>query len=180
MVIKPGGRAGLEDSRQAAATEGDAGKRQIILIVDDEEMVLKSIVSFLTLETEYKVMSFTSTREALDYLRDHDVDLVVSDYLMPEMDGISFLSKVREMRPEVPRIILTGYADKENAIKAINEVGLFQYIEKPWDNRELLMVFRNGLERQTLLRRLQEKMEEIEKSYAELHRLQRDVLKAFI
>lgn len=181
MVIRTGN---ARDKDEGVRAEEDAAERaggpQVIVIVDDEEMVLKSIVSFLSLETDYAVKSFTSTAAALDYLRDNDADLVVSDYLMPEMDGISFLSKVRELRPEIPRIILTGYADKENAIKAINEVGLFQYIEKPWDNRDLLMVFRNGLERQTLLRRLQEKMTEIERSYAELHRLQRDVLKAFI
>jgi FixJ family two-component response regulator len=182
MVIKSGEARDKDGSGRAAeaAAEKAGGRPQVIVIVDDEEMVLKSIVSFLSLETDYVVKSFTSTGEALDYLRANDADLVVSDYLMPEMDGISFLSKVRELRPEVPRIILTGYADKENAIKAINEVGLFQYLEKPWDNRDLLMVFRNGLERQNLLRRLQEKMAEIERSYADLHRLQRDVLKAFI
>lgn len=185
MVVRTGearekGEGGPAGAEAIDAARSKEGRPQVIVVVDDEEMVLKSIVSFLSLETEYTVKSFTSTRDALDWLRDNDADLVVSDYLMPEMDGISFLSKVRELRPEVPRIILTGYADKENAIKAINEVGLFQYIEKPWDNRDLLMVFRNGLERQTLLRRLQEKMDEIERSYAELHRLQRDVLKAFI
>jgi DNA-binding NtrC family response regulator len=156
------------------------GKAQTIVIVDDEEMVLRSLSSFLGLETEYEVKSFLSTEEALDFISRNDVDLVVSDYLMPEMDGITFLARVREIKPEVPRIILTGYADKENAIKAINEVGLFQYIEKPWDNRDLLMVFRNGLERQSLLRRLRQKMEEIDRSHAELHRLQTEVLKAFI
>jgi DNA-binding NtrC family response regulator len=157
-----------------------AARVQTIVIVDDEEMVLQSLISFLTLETEYAVKSFLSADEALQYIKGNEVDLVVSDYLMPEMDGISFLARVRELRPEVPRIILTGYADKENAIKAINDVGLFQYIEKPWDNRDLLMVFRNGLERQTLLRQLQLKMDEINRSHAELLRLQQEVLKAFI
>ena len=84
---------------------------------------------------------------------------------MPEMDGISFLSKMRELKPEAPRIILTGYADKENAIKAINEVGLFQYIEKPWDNDDLQMVIRNGLEKQRLLKDLQRKVEEMNRAY---------------
>ena len=104
-----------------------------IVLVDDEDMVLTSLNSFLTLETDYDVKTFVSVKEALEYIKTGRVDLVVSDYLMPEMDGISFLAKVREIKPEVPRIILTGYADKENAIKAINNVGLFQYIEKPID-----------------------------------------------
>lgn len=160
--------------------EKPGARTQTIVIVDDEEMVLQSLISFLALETEYAVKSFLSADEALQYIQGNEVDLVVSDYLMPEMDGISFLARVRELRPEVPRIILTGYADKENAIKAINDVGLFQYIEKPWDNRDLLMVFRNGLERQTLLRQLRLKMDEISRSHAELLRLQQEVLKAFI
>lgn len=153
---------------------------QTIIIVDDEEMVLTSLNSFLSLETEYKVKTFTSVKEALNFVKSNDVDLVVSDYLMPEMDGISFLAQVKKLKPEVPRIILTGYADKENAIKAINEVGLFQYIEKPWDNDDLLIIFRNGLERQQLMKKLQEKIGEINIAYGELQDLQREIVKTFV
>src|ERR1700757_4189788 len=98
-----------------------------ILLVDDEEMVLTSIRSFLAIETDYHVLAYTSPRQALLDLDHQPVDLVISDYLMPEMDGISFLAKVKEKYPQAPRILLTGYADKENAIKAINNVGLYQY-----------------------------------------------------
>ncbi len=118
----------------------DSEEKSVVMIVDDEEMVLMSIRSFLNLETPYEVLTFTSPVEALDHFARSEVDLVISDYLMPEMDGISFLGKVRALKPDVPRIILTGYADKENAIKAINEVGLYQYIEKPWDNEDLRVV----------------------------------------
>ena len=151
-----------------------------IVIVDDEEMVLTSLKSFLNLETEYEVISFKNPLEALEYIKGSDIDLVVSDYLMPEMDGISFLGEVRKVRPEVPRIILTGYADKENAIKAINEVGLFQYIEKPWDNDDLLIILRNGLERSRLLKKLQEKIIEINSAYDELQGMHKQILKTFI
>lgn len=151
-----------------------------IVIVDDEEMVLTSLSSFLTLETNYTVKVFTSAKEALDFIEKESVDLVVSDYLMPEMDGISFLAEVKKLRPEVPRIILTGYADKENAIKAINNVGLFQYIEKPWDNDDILIIFRNGLEKQKLMKRLNQKIEEINAAYSELQGLQREIIKTFV
>ena len=136
-----------------------------IVIVDDEDMVLTSLNSFLSLETDYNVETFNSVQKALEYIKNNDIDLVVSDYLMPEMDGISFLAHVKKLKPDVPRIILTGYADKENAIKAINEVGLFQYIEKPWNNDDLLIVLRNGLERQKLLKKLNEKIAEINEAY---------------
>ena len=151
-----------------------------IVIVDDEDMVLTSLSSFLNLETEYDIKTFISVNEALEYIKTGRVDLVVSDYLMPEMDGISFLAEVRGIKPEVPRIILTGYADKENAIKAINTVGLFQYIEKPWDNDDLLIILRNGLEKQKLMTRLNEKIKEINKAYAELQDLQNEIVKTFV
>lgn len=150
-----------------------------VMIVDDEEMVLTSIESFLTLETDYDVVPFLSPQEALEHIKDNEVHLVISDYLMPEMDGISFLGQVRDIKPETVRIILTGYADKENAIKAINEVGLFQYIEKPWDNEDLRLVIRNGLERQYLSRTLQQKIAEINKAYADLQGIQQQILKTF-
>lgn len=154
---------------------------QVIVLVDDEEMVLVSIRSLIELETDYTCMPFKSAGKALEFVASSgDISLVVSDYLMPEMDGITFLAKVRQLRPDVPRILLTGYADKENAIKAINEVGLFQYIEKPWDNSDLLMIFRNGLEKQQLMRKLQEKIDEINKAYGDLDSLHREIVKAFV
>lgn len=151
-----------------------------VVIVDDEDMVLTSLGSFLQMETKYDVATFTSAKQALEYIRQNNVDIVVSDYLMPEMDGISFLAKVRELHPEITRIILTGYADKENAIKAINEVGLFQYIEKPWDNDELLIVLRNGIEKKKLMQKLQEKIDEIQAAYSEIQSMHREIIKTFI
>jgi DNA-binding NtrC family response regulator len=153
---------------------------ETIVIVDDEEMVVTSLSSFLALETSYNVKTFTSVREALAFIEKNPIDIVMSDYLMPEMDGITFLSKVRDIYPQVPRIILTGYADKENAIKAINDVGLFQYLEKPWDNSDILIVLRNGLERNKLMKKLQEKIDEINRAYSELQVLQKEIVKAFV
>jgi DNA-binding NtrC family response regulator len=150
-----------------------------ILLVDDEEMVLTSLRSFLALETEYQILPFLSPSKALEFAASSEVNLVISDFLMPEMDGISFLARMRELRPDATRIILTGYADKENAIKAINEVGIFQYIEKPWDNDELLIAIRNGLEKQRLLKDLEQRIAEINKAYADLSRIQQEILKTF-
>tara|TARA_B100000315_G_scaffold141460_1_gene130507 strand:- start:2258 stop:2740 length:483 start_codon:yes stop_codon:yes gene_type:complete len=133
-----------------------------IVLVDDEEMVLTSIRSLLEMESDYKVKTFTSPVKAVQYIEDNGVHLVISDYLMEEMDGITFLAEVKKIKPDIPRIIITGYADKENAIKAINEVGLFQYIEKPWDNNDLLLKIRNGVEKFELIRRLQNKISKLD------------------
>ena len=115
-------------------------KPPVIAIVDDEEMVLTSLRSFLTLETDYEIATYDSPAKAVEQIRESTVDLVISDYLMPEMNGIEFLLEIKKLHPYATRILLTGYADKENAIKAINEVGLYQYIEKPWENEELKLV----------------------------------------
>jgi len=158
----------------------DSDRVPTIIIVDDEEMILTSLGSLISLETTHNVKTFTSAVEALEFIKTNDIDIVISDYLMPEIDGITFLAKVREIRPDVPRIILTGYADKENAIKAINEVGLFQYIEKPWDNDDLLIIIRNGLDRQKLLKKLQDKVNEISNANTEMMDLQKEILKTFV
>jgi DNA-binding NtrC family response regulator len=151
-----------------------------VVIVDDEEMVLTSISSFLTLETDYQVETYTNGKYALDFIERNNVGLIISDYLMPEMDGIAFLSRARKLKPEIPRIILTGYADKENAIKAINNIGLFQYIEKPWDNNDLLIIIRNGLEKFQLTVKLQSKMAEINKAYGDIQQIQNEIVRTFV
>lgn len=152
----------------------------LIVIVDDEEMVLSSLAAFLALETAYEVKTFTRALEALEFVTANEVDLVISDFLMPEMDGLQFLGRVRDLKPIVPRIILTGYADKENAIKAINDVGLYQYIEKPWDNEDLRIIIRNGVEKKRLLAELGARIHEVDSAYSELQSIQEDILKAFV
>lgn len=152
----------------------------VILVVDDEEMVLISIKSFLMLETDYDVITADGPQAGLEVVQERTIDLVISDYLMPEMDGISFLFKVKQAQPHTIRILLTGYADKENAIKAINEVGLYQYIEKPWQNADLALVIKNGLEKRFLIEKLQQKIREVEMAQDSLQEIQDQIIKAFM
>jgi DNA-binding NtrC family response regulator len=154
----------------------------VILLVDDEEMILTSIKSFFAIETDYDLLTYTSPVQALKDLdsKIRSVDLLISDYLMPEMDGISFLAEVKKRFPLVPRILLTGYADKENAIKAINNVGLYQYIEKPWNNDDLRLIIKNGLEKTILLKQLEQKVREVEKVHKELNDVQKEILRVFV
>lgn len=151
----------------------------VVAIVDDEPMVTQSIENFLSLETDYEVLSFNSPQDALATLKDRPVDVIISDYLMPGINGIELLLQLKEIQPQATRILLTGYADKENAIKAINDVGLYQYIEKPWENEDLKLIIRNGIEKRVLLRRLADKVQELDKASAELKGVYADLLKAF-
>jgi DNA-binding NtrC family response regulator len=154
--------------------------RPTILIVDDEEMVTTSLRNLFRLQTPYKVVTYTSPEKAIAESPQNVIDLVITDYLMPVMDGISFLARFKDLQPHAVRILLTGYADKENAIKAINTVGLYQYIEKPWDNDSLLMIVKNGLEKRQLIRALELKIAELDEAHHNLKSIQTELIKAFM
>ena len=151
-----------------------------VVLVDDEEMVLTSIRTLLMLEADYRVECFTNPVEAVQYLEKNAVDVAVSDYMMPGLTGIQLLGEARRCQPEATRILLTGHADKASAIQAINQVGLFQYLEKPWDNAQLLLVIQQGVERAQLLRELRQKIMELDTANSTLKGAQARLLKAFL
>ena len=99
-------------------------KSKKIIAVDDEQIVLSTLKMLLNIEGFGNVECFTRPQEALEYLQNNKPDLIISDFVMPNMNGIEFLSEAKKMHADVSMILLTGYADKENAIKAINEVGI--------------------------------------------------------
>jgi DNA-binding NtrC family response regulator len=158
----------------------EANPRPVVMIVDDEEMVLASIRTLLLLDGEYEVRSFSNPLEAVKCLLEETVDVTVSDYLMPEMNGIQLLAQAKQLQPEATRVLLTGHADKASAIRAINEVSLFQYLEKPWDNAQLLLVIQTAVERARLLRDLRIKITELDAAHSTLKGVQTRLLKAFL
>ena len=101
-----------------------------VLVLDDDKLVTSSLKSLLMLEGFTDVVYFNSPKEALDYLNENSRDVIISDFKMPEMTGLEFLTEARKLHPNASMILLTGYADKEDAIKIINEVGLYKYIER--------------------------------------------------
>jgi DNA-binding NtrC family response regulator len=151
-----------------------------VLLVDDEDMVITSIRAFLQLETEYEIHGYTNPQEATRHLETNPVDVIVSDYLMPKMNGIQLLAKAKEFQPEAARVLLTGHADKQSAIQAINQVGLYQYLEKPWDNSQLLLVINGAIERTQLLRQLKEKVSELDEAHTSIKDVQSRLLRAFL
>jgi response regulator RpfG family c-di-GMP phosphodiesterase len=143
-------------------------------------MIITSIRAFLRLETDYDVHGFTEPEEAARFAETHTVDLALADYVMPKMNGLQFLARVKQLQPEATRVLLTGYADKQSAIQAINEVGLYQYLEKPWENTALLLVIQNGIERTQLLRHLRDKIAELDIAHSHLKDVQARLLRAFL
>ncbi|MDR3387871.1 MAG: response regulator [Rudaea sp.] len=115
-----------------------------IMLVDDEPNILSALKRVLatipvdTLDGEKpEIETFTSTDEALIRASSIPVDLVISDYRMPGMNGIEFLSRVIAYQPNIARLILSGNADLDAVVEAINKLQIFRFITKPWHDFEL-------------------------------------------
>jgi len=97
------------------------------LIVDDEESILKALKRTLQ-NDNYRILISTSADEAFNILHESKVDMVISDHLMPEISGLEFIKKIRLLYPGIIRIILTGHADMDIAISAINDGEIYKFI----------------------------------------------------
>lgn len=122
-----------------------------VLCVDDEPSILAALKRVLRSE-DCQVLQAGSGAEALTLLEQHPVDVVVSDMRMPAMDGAQLLAQVRQRWPHTARVLLTGYADMNATITAINEGQIYRYIHKPWEENELRLTIRQAAERQLLER----------------------------
>ncbi|MGZ8182046.1 MAG: HD domain-containing phosphohydrolase [Methylobacter sp.] len=124
-------------------------KPSAILFVDDEANVLKALRRLFHNEA-YDIYFASSGAEGLEVLRQHAVDLIISDMRMPEMNGAEFLTQVFMQWPETIRILLTGYADMQSTIDAVNKGRIYNYCNKPWNDEELKLLVRNALEQKRL------------------------------
>ena len=122
-----------------------------ILVVDDEPMILKSMSRGLRNEP-YNVFTASGGQEGLQVLEGREVDLVMSDYNMPGMNGIDFLQTVKSNHPMTITIMLTGHKEIDVAMRAINEAGIYKFILKPWDDTDLKVTLRRSLEMLDLVR----------------------------
>ncbi|HKK51207.1 MAG TPA: response regulator [Myxococcota bacterium] len=120
-------------------------KRPRILIVDDEEAILETMTfTFMDL---YEVLSTPDPKKALAILEENQpVAVVITDQRMPGMTGVELLKRVYDRFPETVRIILTGFADSEATIQAINDGHIYGYINKPWEPDELKTIVKRGVE----------------------------------
>ena len=127
------------------------GPTGTILCVDDEPNILASLRRLFR-QHNYKVLCAGSAAAGLEVLEQEQVDVVISDMRMPEVNGTEFLERVRRRWPNTLRMLLTGYADVESTIGAINRGEIYRYITKPWNEQGMLLVVRDALERQALER----------------------------
>lgn len=121
-----------------------------IMIVDDEEYIINSIVRLLRSEN-YTILSASNGTEALDIMSKNKVDLIIADQRMPQMTGIELLREVKRLYPDTVRMVLTGYADINAVIDAINKAEVYRFLTKPCDTNELIINIRQALDYYDLL-----------------------------
>ncbi|ABB06267.1 HD domain-containing phosphohydrolase [Burkholderia lata] len=135
----------------AAATSDDAGGVPSILLVDDEPSVLSALRRVFR-PAGYEILTAESGEAALEVLASTEVDLIVSDMRMPGMSGAEFLARARSLYPDTMRILLTGYAEIASVVQAVNDGGVYRYLNKPWDDHDLLLTIEQALEQRRLRR----------------------------
>ncbi len=129
-----------------------------IMFVDDEPNILKSLRRTLRGES-WEVLTYEDPEEALNVAATQEIDLVISDFRMPIMDGVTFLKEFKAIQPDTQRMVLSGQADLQGVLQALNQAEISRFITKPWNDAELRMTIQVALRhRQVLLenRRLAE------------------------
>ncbi len=158
-------------------------KKHQILIVDDEQLVLNAIKRTLRSEN-YTTHTAQSGDEGLTLLEGYNVQLVISDYSMPGMNGHDFLKKVKKDYPDILTIMLTGHTEIEIAVSAINEAGVYKFILKPWEDADLKITIKRALEslelikeRDSLAKQVKDKniiLQNLEEEYPGITKVERD------
>lgn len=135
-------------------------KNRSVLIVDDEEGIRNSIERTLR-EEPYKRLYASSVTEAKKLINENTVHLIISDILMPGTDGFTLLKWVKKNNPEIVRMVLSTKSDAETILEAINKGHIFYYIPKPWDNTELKIIIKKGIDWYNLQEERQDLIEEL-------------------
>jgi PAS domain S-box-containing protein len=131
-----------------------------LLFVDDEEDIISALYD--TFADDYNIFKTTDPKEALEIAKKEDIALVISDQRMPEMTGSELLAEIYNAKPQTLRVLLTGYADINAAVDAINKGAIHKYAEKPWNDEELLdmvaslvQIYEESKEKLSVLSRVQ-------------------------
>jgi YesN/AraC family two-component response regulator len=122
---------------------------KIILILDDEELVTSALKR--ELQFDYFIYTANNYKDALKILEENIVSIVISDYQMPEINGVDFLNIVKEKQINTVRILISAYSDFNIILNALNQSSIYAFIRKPWDINELKHLLNKALEYQTLL-----------------------------
>lgn len=148
----------------------DKGEKYRILYVDDEEANLR--VFLANFNSAYEIHVATSGKDGLSTLDVTDFHVIISDQRMPAMTGLEFLSRAKAKQPEAVLILLTGFADMEVLERAVNEIGIWRYVSKPWRSTEFSLVLKQAVDHCQLFIDKKEAQESVAKSEVKLKELQ--------
>lgn len=127
----------------------DKGRSMEKIVIIDDEKSLLDLLSRVFAKEGYKVQATTSASRAIEIIENEDLDLLISDIRLPEISGMEILKRCREVRPDVPVIMITAYGNMKQAIEAL-KMGALDYIIKPFDIEELKITVAKGLEKRRL------------------------------
>jgi len=144
-----------------------------LLLVDDEPNLTSALVRSLD-RSQFQIFTADSAQQGLMILAGNDIDVVVSDERMPGMTGSQFLAEVRKQWPNTIRMILSGQADLEAAVRAINEGEVYRFLLKPCHPKELQMTILQGLQHKKLVAQSRKLLQEHQKNVNLLEALEKD------
>ena len=149
-----------------------------LVLVDDEPEILSALARSLHTEN-YSLALFDKPEQALAHIQSATVDLIVSDYRMPHIDGISLLTSAKQIQPDSLRIIMSGNADRAFLEDAINKAEIYRFISKPWDAYEFKITLQQALkvrhlqlENRRLADQVRAQRDQIKRQQSELERLE--------
>lgn len=145
-----------------------------ILLVDDEPNIIRSLVRLLRRD-QYNILTANSGKEGLEVLKDNNVGVIVSDQRMPEMTGVEFLSKVKEIYPETVRIVLSGYTDLKSVTDAINHGAIYRFLTKPWEDDLLRENIKDAFAQFELVSENTRLADQLQEANIELEAINRDL-----
>lgn len=137
-----------------------------ILFVDDSRLVLETAKDLFHAQG-IEILTATNAMEALEIFRYQDIAVVVSDNWMPEISGLEFLNRLKEISPETVKILMSAHADLACVLEAINLCEVYRFLLNPWEDEELLCAVREGIRRHRLLQSLRKDDEDALRSLAQ-------------
>ncbi|MBS1198251.1 MAG: type secretion system protein E:Response regulator receiver:ral secretory system protein, partial [Proteobacteria bacterium] len=142
---------GKSETAQAPSTHLTPARYRILL-VDDEPGILKALQRVFRREN-YEIVTAGNGQEALQIFQDQEIHLVISDFMMPGMNGAQLLREIKSRAPDTLRIMLTGHANTDAVMGAVNEGAVYKFIIKPWNDDDLRVTVALALEQFDLIQR---------------------------
>lgn len=145
-----------------------------VLYVDDEE---NNLISFkATFRLKYTVYTALNGEQALQFVKEKPIDVIITDQRMPQMTGVELLEEIIKINPEPMRILLTGYADMSAVVDAVNKGKIFHYLSKPWSEEELTDTIQRAYEIYAERKKITESFTQLEVTNEQLEFLLRQKL----